>query len=130
LLQEHKLSKKQLLKRETLCEDLHNIINNVCLTMNGRYKYLERCEPSLCSLDEQKQFRLNCDFYFGNKKTSPYIEFNQNECWNKQYFTLQELREICKHIQSELEEYLCYKIDEPELFISIYEIPATNNINS
>lgn len=117
------LNKKEVGKRQKLCEDFHDILKNVAEEFPDKYKYLPRCEPSLCSLDEHKQLRMDfCSMLNQDIMESRYIIFDQRHSCCKEYFSLEELKEICKTIKQEIENYLHYEIDEPILFVHIDDI--------
>lgn len=113
------LTKKELNLRQKLCEDFHSILKTIVADLSDKYKYLERCEPSISSLDEKKQLRMDFSSMFNQDNTeSCYIRFDQKHSCCKEYFSLEELKVLCQRIKKELEEnYLPYEINEPILFI-------------
>ena len=117
------LTKKDLNLRQKLCEDFHSILKTIVIDFSDKYKYLERCEPSISSLDEKKQLRMDFTSMLNQDKTqSCYLEFNQRQSYGE-YFSMEELKLICQRIKQELEEkYLSYEIEEPILFIHIDDI--------
>jgi len=117
------LTKKELNIREKLCEKFHNIFKTIVIDLSDKYKYLERFEPAISSLDERKQLRMNITSLLNQDKTeSCYLEFNQRQNAGE-YFSLEELKFICQRIKQELEEnYLTYEIQEPMVFIYTDEI--------
>ena len=82
------------------------------------YKFLERAEPSISSIDEKKQLRLrfNTD-HFEFKQHS--LHFHQLHSSSQEYFNLEELKIISEKIKNELETFLHYQIDEPIIYIDI-----------
>jgi hypothetical protein len=117
------LTKKDLNLREKLCEEFHNIFKTIVTEFSDKYKYLERCEPSISSLDERKQLRMDFTSMLNQDKTqSCYLIFDQKQSYGE-YFSLEELKTICQRIKQELEEnYLPYEIQEPMLFIHTDDI--------
>lgn len=117
------LTKKELNIRGKLCEDFHNIFKTIATEFSDKYKYLKRCEPSISSLDEKKQLRMDFTSMLNQDTTqSCYLEFNQRQS-SGEYFSLEELKIICQRIKLELEEkYLTYEIQEPMLFIHTDDI--------
>jgi hypothetical protein len=116
------LTTKELKLRENLCEDFHTILKTIVTDLTN-IKYLERCEPSISSLDEKKQLRMDfCSMLNQDETQSCYLIFDQNKS-HGEYFSLEELKVICQRIKQELEEnYLPYEIQEPLLFIHIDDI--------
>jgi len=102
-------SEKQKAIREKLCEDLPLILQNSIRDNCDEYKYLFRCEPSICSIDEKKQLRMSLSSFMNVNTESQYIIFNQKS--GEEIFTLEELTLLCKKIKKEIEEYLHYEID-------------------
>jgi hypothetical protein len=124
LFNNSKLSTHQKTMRKHICDNFHNIIITVVNDfINNKYKYLNRYEPVICSLDEKKQLRMCMSSMFDQDKTnSHYIVFTQSQNGGE-YFSLEELREICEKIQKILEDnYLPYETGSPELFIAINNI--------
>ena len=83
------------------------------------YKFLDRVEPSISSIDETKQLRLawsQSDQY----KYSLY--FNQRHSCCKEYFSIEELKNISNRIKNELDEYLHYDIGMPILYIELDDL--------
>jgi len=113
------VSKKQKKIRKDLIDfKLKNIIKNL-FNENDNYKFLDRDEPSLSSLDEKKQLRLLFEDIIINdlKKYEHSLHFHQLESWDHTFFTLKELKYIGSKIKTELEELLQYEIDEPVIYI-------------
>ena len=104
------LSIEQQKIREKLCDDFHLILKNSINEYSNTYKYLERCEPSISSIDENKQLRMCFNSFMNtNKDLTQYIIFTQNE--GNENFSLEEIKVICQQIKQEIEEYLHYGID-------------------
>jgi len=117
------LTTKELKLREILCEDFHTILKTIVEDFSDKYKYLERCEPSISSLDEKKQLRMDfCSMLNQDETQSCYLIFDQKQS-HGEYFSLEELKVICQRIKQQLEEnYLPYDIQEPMLFIHTDDI--------
>ena len=72
------------------------------------YKLLNRCEPAISTIDETKQLR----FTWGQPNTYKHsLYFNQCHSLCKEYFSIEELKNISNRIKTELEEYLHHEID-------------------
>lgn len=84
------------------------------------YKYLDREEASISSMDETKQLRLMFDNFLEEYSHSLY--FHQNHSSASQCFTFEELKYISMKIKNRLEIYLKYEIDEPIIYISVNEL--------
>lgn len=79
-------------------------------------KLLDRYEPSISSLDEKKQLRLDIS---GPTRSDYRVIFNQEHSSSKEYFSIDELKIIAKKIKNELVEYLGYDFYDPILFLEI-----------
>ena len=99
--------------------DMKKILKNVISGLND-VKFLDRFEPSICSLDEKKQLRMS--FCYQDKKYQHSIHFNQDHSLCKEYFTIEELKNISNKIKIELEEYLHKDIWIPILYIEIDDL--------
>jgi hypothetical protein len=93
------LTKKQkLLFRDN--DKIKQVLKKSIANLNY-VKFLDRVEPSISSLDEKKQLRMNLNnFYLNNNIYS--LTFNQNCCWAVECFTMKELMEITESIEKEL----------------------------
>lgn len=80
---------------------------------------LDRCEPSISSLNEKKQLRLSMNCVINNKLQEHKLIFIQH---GVEYFDLWELRTIADAIKSEIEECLLCTVDDPEIFICISDM--------
>ena len=79
------------------------------------YKFLDRLEPAISSIDEKKQLR--CSTNLGAVKKH-YLIFSQR---GESIIPIEELKIIGKKIQNEIEEYLHYSV-YTTLFIDIDKI--------
>jgi len=130
------LTKKQNEIREKLCDmkvkdnDLKKILKEVSSELNDIIKFLDRLEPSICSLDEKKQLRT-CfvSLINQNKKESNSIIFNQNHLACEEYFTSEELTIISQKIKEKIESYLQYKIAEPIIYNAREDNKEDNKID-
>jgi hypothetical protein len=115
------LTKKQIQLRNKLIDinnsdnDIKKILKNAITGLND-YKFLDRLEPSICSVDEKKQLRLT----FTQSKHS--LHFNQHHSSCKEYFSIEELKIFTNKVKNELEEYLHYEIDMPILYIELDDL--------
>ena len=112
------VSKKQKeLKYKLLWTDLSDILKNV-FEGDDNYKWMDRAEASICSIDETKQLRSNIGtIYVDCKKHQHSLHFNQQH--TKEYFSIDELKYILSKIKSGLEHFLGYEINEPIIYIEI-----------
>lgn len=83
------------------------------------YKYLDRAEASISSIDETKQLRLIIN---NSEKYEHSLHFHQNHSSASQCFTFEELKYISIKIKNRLEIYLNYEIDEPIIYINSDEL--------
>lgn len=114
-----KLSKKQQdLRHSMMCEDILNDILKDEFKDDLNYKYLDRAEASISSIDETKQLRLMLNYFVPDNDYS--LCFHQNS--GLQYFTFEELKYISMKIKNRLEIYLKYEIDVPIIYISADEL--------
>jgi len=91
--------------------DLKKILKESCRELNYMIKFLDRLEPAICSLDENKQLRMCLiSLVNQNKKDSNSIIFNQNHPMCKKYFNTEELTIISLKIKEKIENYLHYEI--------------------
>jgi len=107
------LTKQQNIIRKKLCknDDLKKILKESCCELNDMIKFLDRVEPSICSLDEHKQLRMSFkSLHDDNKKESNSFIFNQNHSMCKEYFSIDELTIISQKIKEKIEDYLHYEI--------------------
>ena len=110
VVSEQKQISKQYIMDYGLTDIIKSSFNN-----DDNLKFLDRCEPSISSIDETKQLRL------GNYVdwTSHYLHFNQSH--SDDNFTIEELIYISNKIKNGLEELLHYEIDEPIIYIRVDE---------
>jgi hypothetical protein len=107
------LTKKQIQLRNKLVDmnnndnDMKKILKYAITGLND-YKFLDRVEPSICSVDEKKQLRLS---FWHSDQCKHSLHFNQRHSSCKEYFSIEELKNISNRIKNELEEYLHYEID-------------------
>ena len=117
------LTEKQIKIRNNLIDmnnidnDMKKILKNSIIDFN-EYKFLDRIEPSISSIDETKQLRMGFS-YIVNNKCPHSLHFSQKHSQRKEYFSIEELKNISNRIKNELEleEYLQYEIDTPILYI-------------
>ena len=115
------LTQKQIKIRNNLIDmnnidnDIKKILKNSIIDFN-EYKFLDRAEPSISSIDEKKQLRMKLSQIVNNKYPHS-LHFSQKHSQCKEYFSIEELKNISNRIKNELEEYLHYEIDTPILYI-------------
>ena len=118
------LTQKQIKIRNNLI-DMNNIDNDMKKILKkstidfNEYKFLDRVEPSISSIDEKKQLRMKLSYILAKNKYAHSLHFTQNHSQCKEYFSIEELKNISNRIKNELEEYLHYEIDSPILYIEI-----------
>jgi hypothetical protein len=100
--------------------DMKKILKNSIIDFN-EYKFLDRVEPSISSIDEKKQMRMKLTFILNNKYPHS-LHFSQQYSQCNEYFSIEELKNISNRIKNELEEYLHYEIDTPILYIEIDDL--------
>ena len=122
------ISKTQEKLKETIIqENLRDIIKEL-FNADDNFKFLDRAEASVCSIDENKQLRLGLDTNNLKNINTPCIfikntlHFHQKHSGFKEYFTIEELKYISYKIKNGLEEFLHYEIDEPIIYINIDEL--------
>ena len=99
-----------------LIED--NDLKNILIKLDLKnIKLLNRCEPSISSLDELKQLRLEEICYIYSKDYKHNLVFNQN--MGTDIFSFDEIKLIGKKIYKGLVEYMGHDIDEPRIFLNI-----------
>jgi hypothetical protein len=112
---------QQQLRKTLIYDELRNIIKKIFINDNT-YKFLDRFEASVSSIDEYKQLRLSLDTIHENLKQYQHsLHFHQNHSCCKTYFTIEELKYISNRIKIGLEDYLNYKIDNPIIYIEVDE---------
>lgn len=106
------LTKKQINLMNKMIEfwnidsDIKKILKKSMDELDG-YKFLDRVEPSISTIDEKKQLRLKYMNSY-DYKHSYSIHFRQR--YTDEYFSIDELKTISKSIKKNLEEYLHYGI--------------------
>ena len=115
------VSKKQKeLRHSMIFEDTLKKILKEAFINDEHYKFLERAEPSMSSIDEKKQLRLRFNtVHFEFKQHQHSLHFHQLHSSSQEYFNLEELKIISEKIKNELETFLHYQIDEPIIYIDI-----------
>lgn len=115
------LTQKQIKIRNKLI-DMNNIDNDMkkilknSISNLSEYKFLNRLEPSIATIDEQKQLRMMLGY---NNQYLHSLHFSQKHSQCKKYFSIEELKNISNNLKNELEEYLHYEIDTPILYIDV-----------
>jgi hypothetical protein len=105
--------RRDLLWNNSLRDIIRKVFEN-----DGNYKWLDRVEAAVSSIDEQKQLRVTVDSpHLDWAEYQHYIYFNQYQSHSNNYFTMEELKYISIRIKYGLEEYLGYEIDEPIIYI-------------
>ena len=120
------LTQKQIKIRNNLIDlnnidnDIKKILKNSIIDFN-EYKFLDRVEPSISSIDEKKQLRMKLSYIVNNKYTHS-LHFSQKHSQCKEYFLIEELKNISNRIKNELDEYLHYDIGMPILYIELDDL--------
>jgi len=108
LTQEQTELRNILIDMNNIDNDIKKILKNAISSLN-EYKFLDRIEPAISSINEKKQFRLSFDSFTGVNQHS--LIFNQHHSQCKEYFSIEELKIVSNNIKNELEEFLHYEID-------------------
>lgn len=74
----------------------------------GKFKFLDRAEAVVASIDETKQLRL--EPFCWNKCARHFLLFSQEHSSCKSFFRMDELHDIASALHKGLEEYLLYEI--------------------
>ena len=108
--------RKSMITGDVLRNMLKNTFND-----DSNYKFLNRFEPSVSSIDEKKQLRLKMDNTPRgvSRQYQHSLHFHQRHSCSKEYFTIDELKYISHKIKIELEDFLCCEIDDPIIYIEI-----------
>lgn len=109
------ITKKQMATKDKLVttnhpqNDLKRLLQ-LAVVDSPDIKFLDRLEPAVSSLDEKKQLRM---YLFENKQNryQHSIHFTQQQSQCKEYFSLEELKDIATRVRRELQDYLGYEID-------------------
>jgi hypothetical protein len=116
------ITKQQQKLKFCINEKIKDILKNK-FNHDINYKFLDRMEASLSSIDENKQIRLRIDTAHTTcKKYQHSLHFHQKHSCSKEYFTIDELKYISNKIKFGLEKFLHYEIDEPIIYIEIDEL--------
>jgi hypothetical protein len=112
--------KQKELRHSMIFEDILKNILKKAFIDDDKYKFLEKEEPSISSIDENKQLTLRFIteyVHFEFKQHQHSLHFHQLHSNSQEYFNLEELKIISEKIKKGLEEFLHYKIDEPIVYI-------------
>jgi hypothetical protein len=116
------LKKQKEIRKELIMDNMRYIFKEL-FNKDTNYKWLDRMEASVSSIDENKQLRLRFDTSHNeNKKYQYSLHFHQKHTGSKEYFTIEELKYISDKIKIGLETFLHYEIDEPIIYIQTNEI--------
>ena len=101
--------------------DLKQVIEEEKDFLPSQFKIIDRCEPSITSIDEKKQLRMVQLYnYTPIKYRNDSIYFAQHQ--GKVMFSLQELKELSNFLKRCIEMCLNYEIDEPIFMFDSREI--------
>jgi hypothetical protein len=103
---------KELTIKQNLLKHFRQILKEL-FNNDQNYKFLDRVEASVSSIDENKQLRLTMDIHHNFHS----LIFHQRHSSVKEYFKIEELKYISEKIQIGLEDFLRYKIDSPIIYI-------------
>lgn len=111
------LSTKQIKIMKSLVDDndLKEILKHAISDFPD-YKFLNRCEPAISTIDEKKQLRYS---WIQPNTYKHSLHFNQYHSTCKEYFTIEEIKTISNRVKTELEEYLHFEIDTPLLYLEV-----------
>ena len=114
--------RQKILRKTIIYDKLREIIQKV-FNNDENYKFLDRVEASISSIDENKQLRLRFDTPHINLNQYHHsLHFHQNHSCCKKNFTIEELKYISNKIKIGLEDYLNYKIDNPIIYIEVDDL--------
>jgi hypothetical protein len=114
--------KQKTLRKTIIYDKLREILQNV-FKNDENYKFLDRVEASVSSIDENKQLRLRFDSLHINLNQYHHsLHFVQTHSGCKKKFTIEELKYISNRIKIGLEDYLNYKIDNPIIYIEVDDL--------
>ena len=104
---------------QNLAKLFHSTFQDVCIKIPN-YKYVHQYAPIISSLDEKNHLQMDITSTgFDLRDNLYYITFKQVS-FTGDFFSLEELKTICKHIQKESKKYIL--IDKPILFINLNDI--------
>lgn len=110
------------LRKMIIYDDLREILKKV-FNNDENYKFLDRVEASVSSIDENKQLRLRFDTQHINSNQYHHsLHFSQTHSGCKKNFAIEELKYITNRIKIGLEDYLNYKIDNPIIYIEVDDL--------
>ena len=113
---------QKTLRKMIIYDDLREILKKV-FKNDENYKFLDRVEASVSSIDENKQLRLRFDTHHINSNQYHHsLHFDQTHSCCKKNFTIEELKYITNRIKIGLEDYLNYKIDNPTIYIEVDDL--------
>ena len=113
---------QKTLRKMIIYDDIREILKKV-FKNDKNYKFLDRVEASVSSIDENKQLRLRFDTQHINSKQYHHsLHFGQTHSCCKKNFTIEELKYITNIIKLGLEDYLKYKIDNPIIYIEVDDL--------
>lgn len=113
------VKQKQMKYQMLMGNILHDIFKTI-FQNDARFKYLERSEPAISSLDETKQLRLVFDtLHLESWRHQRSLHFHQSN--GSQYMSMEELTYVTYKMKKGLEEFLHYEIDEPILYVHLQE---------
>jgi hypothetical protein len=113
---------QKTLRKTIIYDKLREILQKV-FKNDENYKFLDRVEASVSSIDENKQLRLRFDtLHINSNQYQHFLHFVQTHSGCKKKFTIEELKYISNRIKIGLEDYLNYKIDNPIIYIEVDDL--------
>lgn len=88
---------------DNVIEKLHDILKNVASCMPD-WKYMEKCEASISTIDEKKQIR-----HMNNSNPTTFIDFSDKHISVKKDLTISEWKQFAKLIEREINNIIAYK---------------------
>lgn len=102
-----------------LTECFHVVCKDFC-EKNSNFQYMKQFAPVISSLDGKNRLIMDITVTSDDLKNNVHcITFSQQSLTGD-FFTLEELKTICKNIQKESKKYIT--IDHPILFIDVKNI--------
>ncbi len=101
-------TKQETIRMKLVDVDMRKILECAVTELN-EYKLLDRVEPTISSIDEKKQLRLELECGTPIRAKQHSLIFRQN--YSHDFLTIEELLIVSRIIKSKIEEYLHHEID-------------------
>jgi len=96
--------------KENLQDNMKSLLKTTItkLQQPANWKYLDRCEPAISSLDEKKQLRLRPNWTPQKKTEDYYIFFD--DLYGEERLTRNEMEQLGRYLKVIVEDHLGYGI--------------------